>query len=219
MWPIWALPQERVRQPASQPALAGSPSSAQRRTKNFRRERHKEVGPWNSVSTVWKKVNPLTNPLPFHYGYLQLLQAWFDSQWSSPGDSPVVPMRQDRCGGSQEVTHNTGEAERGSLSRCCPPGEGHTVVGSYSSDPSEVVCLALWNRGVLQPHFHVRGFSQRCLAHKQLVVVLEGRGKVGNDLHHHLGDVTSGAATKRSEFPDVNTGHLRGCGPWVKRGW
>lgn len=82
-------------------------------------------------------------------------------------------------------------------------------MGSYSSDPSEVVCLALWHRGVLQPHFHV---------HKQLVVVLEGRGKVGNNLHHHLGDITSGAATKRSEFPDVNTGHLRGCGPWVKRG-
>ena len=89
-------------------------------------------------------------------------------------------------------------------------GEGHTVVGSYSSDLSEVICLALWHRGVLQPHFHVLGFSQWFCVHKQLVAVLERRGKVGNDLHHHLGDVTSGAVTKWSEFPDVNTGLPQG---------
>lgn len=75
-------------------------------------------------------------------------------------------------------------------------GEGHTVVGSYSSDLSEVVCLALWHRGILQPHFHVLGFSQWCRVHKQLVVVLDRSGKVGNHLYHHLGDVTSGAVTK-----------------------
>ena len=58
-------------------------------------------------------------------------------------------------------------------------GEGHTVVGSYSSDLSEVVCLALWHRDVLQPHFHVLGFSQWFCVHKQLVAVLERRDKFG----------------------------------------
>lgn len=57
---------------------------------------------------------------------------------------------------------------------------------SRSFYPSNV---SLRHKGLLQPHFHVLGFSQWCPFLEQLLIVPRTERRVRNDLRCHLGDI------------------------------
>lgn len=64
---------------------------------------------------------------------------------------------------------------------CWPGGEVWSVY-SHSSDPSHVVCLGFGGPGwVPQPHAHALEFSQWCLVHEEMLVLVGG-SEVRNDL-------------------------------------